>query len=54
MDDIDETMEAIFDLYTKYGDGDYIGEPVSQTEHMVQCAMLAEQEGYPKEVGLFV
>lgn len=28
---------------------DYIGEPVSQIEHMVQAAMAAEAEGRPKE-----
>ncbi len=28
---------------------DYIGEPVSQIEHMVQAAMAAEAEGRSKE-----
>ncbi len=49
----DESVEAIFRLYEKYGSGDYIGECVSQTEHMVQCAMLAEDEGCSDEVNCF-
>ncbi|OQV23024.1 hypothetical protein BV898_03073 [Hypsibius exemplaris] len=28
-------------LFDTYGDNDYDGEPVSQTSHMIQCAMLA-------------
>src|SRR3982750_228510 len=46
----EETANLILDLYTKYGDADYIGEPVSQLEHMCQCAMLAEDAGYDDEV----
>ena len=52
--DAELTTEKVFDLYRKYGDRDYIGEPVSQQEHMIQCAMLAEKEGYPVEVILGV
>ena len=37
----EQTIAAIFDLYSKYGDADYIGEPVSQLEHMSQSAELA-------------
>ena len=33
----------IFEYYEKYGNKDYIGEEVSQIEHMVQCAMIAEE-----------
>jgi 2-amino-1-hydroxyethylphosphonate dioxygenase (glycine-forming) len=40
----------VFDLYRTYGDADYIGEPVSQIEHMVQAAQLAEAAGYDDEV----
>jgi phosphonate degradation associated HDIG domain protein len=39
-------------LFEKYGDEDYDGEPVSQTSHMVQCAMQAEQEGADEELVL--
>jgi phosphonate degradation associated HDIG domain protein len=45
-----ERVEEVFHLYEKYGDADYIGEPVSQIEHMCQSAQLAEKEGYDKEV----
>ena len=42
--------EEIFELYEKFGNQDYIGEPVSQLEHMCQAAQLAELEGYDDEV----
>ena len=43
-------VSEIFSLYEKYGDEDYIGEPVSQLEHMSQAAALAEAEGFDEEV----
>lgn len=43
-------VNEIFSLYEKHGDEDYIGEPVSQLEHMSQAARLAEEEGYDDEV----
>lgn len=46
----DSVVNEIFSLYEKYGDEDYIGEPVSQLEHMSQAASLAEEEGYDDEV----
>lgn len=46
----EKTVEEIMALYHQYGDEDYIGEPVSQLEHMCQCAELAEKEGYDEEV----
>lgn len=45
-------VNEVFSLYEKYGDEDYIGEPVSQLEHMSQAASFAEQEGYDDEVVL--
>lgn len=48
----DEIIDEIFGLYAKYGGEDYIGEPVSQLEHMSQSAQLAVQEGYDDEVVL--
>jgi 2-amino-1-hydroxyethylphosphonate dioxygenase (glycine-forming) len=42
--------KEIFDLYEKNGHEDYIGEPVSQIEHMSQCAQLAIDGGYDDEV----
>tara|TARA_R110002020_G_scaffold63707_2_gene169719 strand:+ start:233 stop:814 length:582 start_codon:yes stop_codon:yes gene_type:complete len=47
---VDNRVDLIFDLYSKYGQEDYIGEPVSQIEHMCQSAQLAEKEGYDEEV----
>src|SRR6266498_2993846 len=46
----EKATEEIMTLYHQYGDDDYIGEPVSQLEHMCQCAQLAEEEGYDEEV----
>ena len=42
--------DEILSLYKEYGNEDYIGEPVSQIEHMCQCAQLAEKEKYDDEV----
>jgi len=50
---IPETIvDEVFALYAKHGNEDYIGEPVSQLEHMSQAAALAEEEGYEDEVVL--
>jgi 2-amino-1-hydroxyethylphosphonate dioxygenase (glycine-forming) len=45
-----ERVAKVFDLYEKFGAADYIGEPVSQLEHMSQSGQLAEREGYDPEV----
>lgn len=45
----EEKLELIFGLYEKHGHEDYIGEPVSQIEHMCQSAQLAEKEGFDEE-----
>jgi len=47
-----QTVNEIFFLYEQYGGDDYIGEPVSQLEHMCQAAQLAQAEGYDNEVVL--
>ncbi len=47
---INKIVDEILSLYNRFGDSDYIGEPVSQIEHMCQCASLAEQNGYDSEV----
>lgn len=39
-----ECINTIFKYYEKYGNKDYIGESVTQTEHMIQAAMLAEND----------
>ena len=43
-------VELIFGFYEKHGNEDYIGEPVSQLEHMCQSAQLAEGVGFDEEV----
>jgi phosphonate degradation associated HDIG domain protein len=45
-----QTADEIIQLYQLYGNEDYIGEPVSQIEHMCQAAQLAEKENYDDEV----
>ena len=40
----------VIQLYEQYGGFEYAGEKVTQLEHMVQAARLAEQEGYDEEV----
>jgi phosphonate degradation associated HDIG domain protein len=52
MNTIEKTVEDIFELYEKHGSSDYIGEPVSQIEHMSQAAYLAIREGADDEVVL--
>ena len=45
-------FEKLFCLYEKFGSEDYIGEPVTQTEHMIQAAMFAENDGCSPDVVL--
>ncbi len=52
MDSRQAVIDEIFELYERYGQADYIGEPVSQIEHMSQSAQLAMQSGYDDEVVL--
>lgn len=40
----------IIALYQHHGGAEYAGEKVTQLEHMVQSAQLAEQQGYGEEV----
>ncbi|HLO82595.1 MAG TPA: HDIG domain-containing protein [Chitinophagaceae bacterium] len=49
---IKDVIEEVFGLYILHGDEDYIGEPVSQLEHMLQAGELARKEGYDDEVVL--
>jgi phosphonate degradation associated HDIG domain protein len=41
---------GIIQLYIDFGGSEYAGEKVTQLEHMIQAAQLAEQEGYGEEV----
>jgi phosphonate degradation associated HDIG domain protein len=49
---IDQKVDEVFSWYLLRGSDDYIGEPVSQIEHMSQSAQLAMAEGYDDEVVL--
>jgi phosphonate degradation associated HDIG domain protein len=44
------TADEIISLYEHYGGSEYAGEKVSQLEHMVQAAQLAEENEYDDEV----
>jgi phosphonate degradation associated HDIG domain protein len=44
-----QIADEIISLYINHGNEDYIGEPVSQIEHMCQCAQLAEASGADDE-----
>ncbi|KAL1884435.1 hypothetical protein Plec18167_002023 [Paecilomyces lecythidis] len=50
-----QTVSQLFDILIAQGDGSYIGEPLSQLEHSLQCAHLARQDpnhGHDDEVVL--
>lgn len=44
------TLDDIESLFRKKGDAQYSGEPVSQLEHALQSAHLAEEEGADDEL----
>lgn len=52
--DIKETVDKIFYYYEKYGFHNYIGETVTQVEHMTQGAMFAEIDGRTPEIVLAI
>ena len=49
-DKIEFTVNEIFSLIEAHGEADYIGESVSQLEHMWQAAEYAEAQGNSEEV----
>jgi phosphonate degradation associated HDIG domain protein len=42
--------DEIMNLYQQHGGEEYAGEKLTQLEHMVQAAQLAEEQGYDDEV----
>src|ERR1700733_6854382 len=46
----EKITNEIMDLYKGYGGNEYAGEKVTQLEHMVQAAQLAEEQGYEEDV----
>ena len=47
---VEQTTADIMNLFAQYGNNDYDGEPVTQTSHMVQCAMLAMEADADQEL----
>jgi len=50
VDEAGAVTAKIFDLYKCHGSNNYLGEDITEEEHMIQCAMLAEEAGYSEEV----
>ena len=38
-------IDVIFERFASHGDSSYLGEPVTLTEHMLQTALAAEDDG---------
>ncbi len=49
---LDQTNIVAFlgDIFTRRGGEEYLGEPVTMAEHMLQGATIAEQNGMPEEI----
>src|SRR5215470_8086167 len=45
-----QITDEIMAYYEDHGGEEYAGEKVTQLEHMVQAAQLAEEQGYDEEV----
>ncbi len=43
-------VEFIADIFARCGDEEYLGEPVTMAQHMLQGAYLAEQKGMREEI----
>jgi phosphonate degradation associated HDIG domain protein len=43
-------IDCLFTLFREKGNGAYFGEAVTETEHALQCAYLAEQSGAAPEL----
>ena len=46
----DNIVAFLEDIFTRRGDEEYLGEPVTMAEHMLQGATLAEDAGLPEEI----
>ncbi|MBY6055293.1 HD domain-containing protein [Leisingera daeponensis] len=46
----DNIVAFIGDIFDRRGDEEYLGEPVTMTEHMLQGATIAEANGQPEEI----
>lgn len=45
-----DPINEIIQLYKKYGNSDYIGEPISQSEHAIQAGLNAQQDKQSDDV----
>ncbi|XP_042240157.1 2-amino-1-hydroxyethylphosphonate dioxygenase (glycine-forming)-like isoform X2 [Homarus americanus] len=45
-------VQDVFSLFEQFGEGSYIGEAVTQVQHALQAAHLAQHEGFPVETVL--
>jgi predicted HD phosphohydrolase len=36
--------DTLINIYKKYGNNDYIGEPITQLEHAIQCFIIAQND----------
>ncbi len=48
--DTSNIVEFIGDIFARCGDEEYLGEPVTMAEHMLQSASLAENDDMPVEI----
>lgn len=49
---MEKIVSDILDLYSRFGSTDYIGESITQIEHMAQASNLAMEEGYDDDIVL--
>lgn len=45
-----EVLARVEAMFTERGGGEYHGEAVTQLEHALQCAWMAEKDGQPAEI----
>ena len=49
---LDEKIDMILNLYRSSGDTNYFGEKITKTEHMIQCALSAQNDNDPDYIVL--
>ena len=50
MEEIEQNIERIFQLFDDFGHENYIGEEVTQLQHAQQCAEAAKRSGQANHV----
>lgn len=46
----DTIVDFIGDIFARCGDEEYLGEPVTMAQHMLQGATIAERNGLPEDI----